>query len=181
MEEVPLLALAMPWIGHFQTRNRGTVCGSVAHADPSAELPLCLVTLGGEIVLESKKGKRIVKAADFFQGILTTDKRADELVVEVRFPLKREGITYRFREIAMRHGDFAIVSLAAAIGTDQVELGIGGVADRPQRRSLPRGAALPDALNQTAWSLDAQDDVQASAAYRRQLIRELGHQLIEGA
>jgi 2-furoyl-CoA dehydrogenase FAD binding subunit len=181
MDEVPLLALAMPWIGHFQTRNRGTVCGSVAHADPSAELPLCLVTLGGEIVLESKKGKRIVKAADFFQGILTTDKRADELVVEVRFPLKREGITYRFREIAMRHGDFAIVSLAAAIGTDQVELGIGGVADRPQRRSLPRGAALPDALNQTAWSLDAQDDVQASAAYRRQLIRELGHQLIEGA
>ena len=107
MDEVPLLALAMPWIGHFQTRNRGTVCGSVAHADPSAELPLCLVTLGGEIVLESKKGKRIVKAADFFQGILTTDKRADELVVEVRFPLKREGITYRFREIAMRHGDFA--------------------------------------------------------------------------
>ncbi|MDT4887122.1 hypothetical protein FQZ97_1235430 [compost metagenome] len=98
----------------------------------------------------------------------------------MRFPLKREGITYRFREIAMRHGDFAIVSLAAAIGTDQVELGIGGVADRPQRRSLPRGAALPDALNQTAWSLDAQDDVQASAAYRRQLIRELGHQLIEG-
>lgn len=139
MDEVPLLALAMPWIGHFQTRNRGTVCGSVAHADPSAELPLCLVTLGGEIVLESKKGKRIVKATDFFQGILTTDKRADELVVEVRFPLKREGITYRFREIAMRHGDFAIVSLAAAIGADQVELGIGGVADRPQRRSLPRG------------------------------------------
>jgi 2-furoyl-CoA dehydrogenase FAD binding subunit len=180
MDEVPLLALAMPWIGHFQTRNRGTVCGSVAHADPSAELPLCLMTLGGEIVLKSKKGQRIVKAADFFQGILTTDKRADELVVEVRFPLKREGITYRFREIAMRHGDFAIVSLAAAIGADQVELGIGGVADRPQRRSLPRGAALPDALNQTAWSLDAQDDVHASAAYRRQLIRELGHQLIEG-
>src|SRR3990167_4148824 len=180
MDEVPLLALAMPWIGHFQTRNRGTVCGSVAHADPSAELPLCLVTLGGEIVLESKKGKRIVKAADFFQGILTTDKRADELVVEVRFPLQRETITYRFREIAMRHGDFAIVSLAAAIGTDQIELGIGGGAHRPPRRSLPRGAGLPYALNQTAWSLDAQDDVQASAAYRRQLIRELGHQLIEG-
>lgn len=180
VDEVPLLALAMPWIGHFQTRNRGTVCGSVAHADPSAELPLCLVTLGGEIVLESKKGKRVVKAAEFFQGILTTDKRADELLVEVRFPLKREGIGYRFREIAMRHGDFAIVSLAACVGIDEVRLGVGGVADRPVMRSLPRGPALADALNETAWSLDAQDDVHASAAYRRQLIRELGHRLIEG-
>jgi 2-furoyl-CoA dehydrogenase FAD binding subunit len=180
VDEVPLLALAMPWIGHFQTRNRGTVCGSVAHADPSAELPLCLVTLGGEIVLESKKGRRVVKAAEFFQGILTTDKRADELLVEVRFPLKREGIDYRFREIAMRHGDFAIVSLAACVGTGEVRLGVGGVADRPVMRSLPRGAALADALNETAWSLDAQDDVHASAAYRRQLIRELGHRLIEG-
>lgn len=180
VDEVPLLALAMPWIGHFQTRNRGTVCGSVAHADPSAELPLCLVTLSGEIVLESKKGKRVVKAAEFFQGILTTDKRADELLVEVRFPLKREGIGYRFREIAMRHGDFAIVSLAACVGTDEVRLGVGGVADRPVVRSLPRGAALADALNETAWSLDAQDDVHASAAYRRQLIRELGHRLIDG-
>ena len=126
------------------------------------------------------KGKRVIKAAEFFQGILTTDKRADELVVEVRFPLKREGITYRFQEIAMRHGDFAIVSLAACVGTDEVRLGVGGVADRPVVRSLPRGAALPDALNETAWSLDAQDDVHASAAYRRQLIRELGHRLIEG-
>ncbi len=180
VDEVPLLALAMPWIGHFQTRNRGTVCGSVAHADPSAELPLCLVTLGGEIVLESKKGRRVVKAAEFFQGILTTDKHANELVVEVRFPLKREGITYRFQEIAMRHGDFAIVSLAACVGADEVRLGVGGVADRPVVRSLPRGAALADALNETAWSLDAQDDVHASAAYRRQLIRELGHRLIEG-
>lgn len=179
-DEVPLLAVAMPWIGHFQTRNRGTVCGSVAHADPSAELPLSLVTLGGEIVLESMKGKRVIKAAEFFQGILTTDKRADELVVEVRFPLKREGIIYRFQEIAMRHGDFAIVSLAACIGIDEVRLGVGGVADRPVMRSLPRGAALPDALNETAWSLDAQDDVHASAAYRRQLVRELGHRLIEG-
>ena len=179
-DEVPLLALAMPWIGHFQTRNRGTVCGSVAHADPSAELPLCLVTLGGEIVLQSKKGQRSVKAGDFFQGILTTDKRADELVVEVRFPLKREGITYRFQEIAMRHGDFAMVALAAAIGEEQVEFGIGGVSDRPQHRRLARDATLKDALNEVAWSLDAQDDVHASAAYRRQLVRELGQRLIEG-
>lgn len=179
-EEVPLLALAMPWIGHFQTRNRGTVCGSVAHADPSAELPLCLVTLGGEIVLESKKTSRVVKAADFFQGVLSTAKQADELVAEVRFPLLREGVKYRFQEIAMRHGDFAIVALAAAIDSEHADLGIGGVSDRPQRRRLSLGSTLNDELNVVAWSLGAQDDTHASAAYRRQLVRELGQRLVEG-
>lgn len=181
IDEVPLLAQAMPWIGHFQTRNRGTVCGSVAHADPSAEIPLCLVTLGGTVVLESLKGKRReLPAEQFFQGVLTTEKRPDELVVEVHFPLREPDVDYRFREIAMRHGDFALVALAACIRKDQVDLGIGGVADRSVLRRLPLGAELKDALNTFAWSLGAQDDVHASAAYRRQLVRELGQQLIEG-
>lgn len=181
IDEVPLLAQAMPWIGHFQTRNRGTVCGSVAHADPSAEIPLCLVTLGGTVVLESLKGKRReLPAEQFFQGVLTTEKRPDELIVEVHFPLREPDVDYRFREIAMRHGDFALVALAACIRKDQVDLGIGGVADRSVLRRLPLGAELKDALNTFAWSLGAQDDVHASAAYRRQLVRELGQQLIEG-
>ncbi|MFC3606792.1 FAD binding domain-containing protein [Stutzerimonas tarimensis] len=180
-DEVPLLAQALPWIGHFQTRNRGTVCGSVAHADPSAEIPLCLVTLGGTVVLESLKSKRReVAAAEFFQGVLTTEKRADEMVSEVHFPLREAGAAYRFREIAMRHGDFALVALAACIREREVSLGIGGVADRPVQRRLPLGADLAPALNAFAWSLGAQGDVHASAAYRRQLIRELGQQLIEG-
>ncbi|MCS2607806.1 FAD binding domain-containing protein [Halomonas dongshanensis] len=180
-DEVPLLAQAMPWIGHFQTRNRGTVCGSVAHADPSAEIPLCLVTLGGTVVLESLKGKRReVVAAEFFQGVLTTEKRPDEMVVEVQFPLRETGVIYRFREIAMRHGDFALVALAACIRQREADLGIGGVADRPTLHRLPLGAELKDSLNTLAWSLGAQDDVHASAPYRRQLVRELGQQLIEG-
>lgn len=179
-DEVPLLAQALPWIGHFQTRNRGTVCGSVAHADPSAEIPLCLVTLGGQIVLESLKGKRReVPAVEFFQGVLTTARRPDELVSEVHFPLADPAVRYRFREVAMRHGDFALVALAACVREDGVELGIGGVSDRPVLRRLPRGEGLPDALNAFAWSLGAQDDVHASAAYRRHLVRELGQQLIE--
>ena len=179
-DEVPLLAQAMPWIGHFQTRNRGTVCGSMAHADPSAELPLCLVTLGGQVVLESLKGKRReVPAAEFFQGVLTTARRADELITAVHFPLADPAVRYRFREVAMRHGDFAMVALAACIRDDSVDLGIGGVADRPTLRRLPRNDELADALNAFAWSLGAQDDVHATAAYRRQLVRELGRQLIE--
>lgn len=179
IDEVPLLAQALPWVGHVQTRNRGTVCGSVAHADPSAELPLCLAALGGEVVLEARRGKaRKVAAADFFQGVLTTARRPDELVTEVRFPLKRKGCTYRFREVSMRHGDFAIVALAAVIADNQVELSVGGVADRPVRRALALGAGLADAINEFAWALNAQDDAHASAVYRRHLVRELGIRLI---
>tara|TARA_R110002167_G_scaffold204404_1_gene408460 strand:+ start:27014 stop:27823 length:810 start_codon:yes stop_codon:yes gene_type:complete len=178
-EAVPLLAQAIPWIGHFQTRNRGTVCGSLAHADPSSELPLCLITLGGELVLESAKGRRVVAAENFFQGILTTARRADELVTEARFPLGQANTSYRFNEIAMRHGDFAIVSLAAVVGANEARLGVGGVADRPVVRNFAVGSELPAALNEMAWTLEAQDDVQASASYRRQLVRELGLRLIK--
>ncbi|PMR76586.1 FAD binding domain-containing protein [Billgrantia endophytica] len=180
-EAVPLLTQAMPWIGHWQTRNRGTVCGSIAHADPSAELPLCLTALGGEVVLENRRGKsRRVVAHDFFQGVLTTDRHPDELITEVRFPLARADAAYRFVEVAMRHGDFAIVALAAVIDGDRVILGVGGVADRPVSRELDRHADPSEALNAFAWSLGAEDDAHASAAYRRQLIRELGRQLIAG-
>ncbi|MCE8028341.1 FAD binding domain-containing protein [Billgrantia desiderata] len=180
-EAVPLLAQAMPWIGHWQTRNRGTVCGSIAHADPSAELPLCLAALGGQVVLENRRGKsRRVMAEDFFQGVLTTDRRQDELITEVRFPLARPGAEYRFREVAMRHGDFAIVALAAVVDSDRLTLGVGGVADRPVAREFVRHADPSEALNALAWSLGAEDDAHATAAYRRQLIRELGLELIAG-
>jgi len=179
-EEVPLLAQAMPFIGHAQTRNRGTVCGSIAHADPSAELPLCLAALAGEVVLETRKGKtRRVPSNEFFQGVLTTAKRPGELVTEVRFPLRLQGAIYRFHETSMRHGDFAIVALAAVIQGGQVDLTVGGVADRPVRRSLSLNDDLSSALNDFAWSLNAQDDAHASAVYRRHLVRELGARFIK--
>lgn len=181
-ERVPLVAQALPWVGHFQTRNRGTVCGSVAHADPSAELPLCLATLGGEVVLEGRRGRpRVVPAASFFQGVLTTDRAPGELITGVRFPLAQAQTQYRFTEVAMRHGDFAIVALAAAIRGEQVDLGVGGVADRPVVRTLPAGDGLDEALNEFAWALGAEDDAHATAAYRRTLVRELGRQLITEA
>jgi len=183
-ERVPLLAQVMPWVGHFQTRNRGTVCGSVAHADPSAELPLCLAVLGGEIVLERRhwrRGRRVVPAGEFFQGLLTTARAPDELITGVRFPLARSDHHYRFTEVAMRHGDFALVALAADIGPDDILLGAGGVADRPVVRRMPRDADLDTELNTFAWSLGAEDDGHASAAYRRQLVRELGYKLLTEA
>jgi 2-furoyl-CoA dehydrogenase FAD binding subunit len=181
-QEVPLLKLAIPWISHFQIRNRGTVCGSVAHADPSAELPLCLTALQGEVVLRSQGGRRVLPAQDFFQGMLTTATRPGEIIEEVRFPLRDKSARYAFEEVSIRHGDFALVAAAAVVTPANIALTIGGVSDRPRRLSLPRlaGDELGAAINDFAWELDAQSDTHATAGYRRHLVRSLGRKLIDG-
>jgi 2-furoyl-CoA dehydrogenase FAD binding subunit len=109
---VPLLAKMIPWVGHFQTRNRGTICGSLSHADPSSEIPLALAVLGGSVVLRSKRGTRTLTADQFQTGVLSTAREPDELVVAAHFPASTRGGT-AFREIGRRHGDFAIVGVAA--------------------------------------------------------------------
>ena len=179
----PLLAKALPNIGHFQTRNRGTVCGSLAHSDPSSELPLCLATLGGEVVLQSRAGSRTVAAADFQTDMLTTDCGPQEMVVAARFPVAVPGAGYAFAEIARRHGDFAIVALAAMVTGDTVRLGVGGVADTPQVREWQgvSGDALDDALNAFAWEMGGGDDVHATARYRREIVRRIGRKVITEA
>jgi 2-furoyl-CoA dehydrogenase FAD binding subunit len=173
-----LAALALPWIGHVQTRSRGTVCGSIAHADPSAELPLILCALGGEVHLRSARRRRRVTARDFFAGMMATTRADDELIEAVSFPADQKRCA--FREVARRHGDFAIVACAAVATTAGVCLAIGGVADTPVSRDLPRlvGSALEDALNAFAFELDARDDVHATARYRRDLVRMIGRDLV---
>jgi 2-furoyl-CoA dehydrogenase FAD binding subunit len=180
-DEVPLLAQALPHLGHFQTRNRGTVCGSIAHADPSAELPLCLSALGGEVRLRSRLRGRTVPADQFFLGPLSTAREPTELIEAVRFPAAVPGTRYGFVEVSMRHGDFAIVALASAVNRTQTVLAVGGVADRPQVQRWPRLAdsEVEDALDQLASDLGARDDQHASAAYRRHLVRTLGRRLLE--
>jgi 2-furoyl-CoA dehydrogenase FAD binding subunit len=182
-DEVPLLALAFPHISHFQIRNRGTVCGSVAHADPSAELPLVLTALGGDVTLRSKKKTRVVAAQDFFQGMLMTARESDELVESVRFPLKKPGQRFGFAEVSARHGDFAVVACAAVVTDDAITIAVGGVADRPVAERWPRvaGDDLRSALNDLSWKLGAQDDAHISAKYRRHLVRQLGWRVIEEA
>ncbi len=181
--DLPLLARALPWVGHFQTRNRGTVCGSVAHADPSAEIPLALAVLDGEVVLRSARGTRRVKASAFQQGMLATARAADELIVAVRFPIRAANRRCAFREVARRHGDFAITAVAAVVEDDgAVRLGVGGVADRPAvRRIEPDGPALRAAVDAWAWELGGYEDMHASARYRRDLVRRLGPMVIEEA
>lgn len=180
---VPLLHKAIPFLGHFQTRNKGTVCGSLAHADPSSELPLCLATLRGEVVLRSKRGERVVKAADFQTGMLSTARAADEIVAAARFPFAKLGEGFAFTEVARRSGDFAIVALAAVASADRIRLGVGGMADRPVVREwdMLESGALDEALNALAWELRGQDDVHASARYRREIVRRLGRKMIEEA
>lgn len=180
LTRVPMLAAALPWVGHYQTRARGTVCGSVAHADPSAELPLCMMALGGAVHLRSARARRVVDARDFFLGTLLTARRDDEMIEAITLPVVQAGTGHGFAEMGRRHGDFAIVACAAVVDATSIVLAVGGVADRPMARRLPRldGSALDDALNAIAWSLDARSDFHATARYRRDLVRHLGRKVI---
>jgi 2-furoyl-CoA dehydrogenase FAD binding subunit len=179
----PLLAAALPWVGHTQTRSRGTVCGSIAHADPSAELPLVLVALGGEVHLRSRRRARRVPAEAFFTGMMATSRSDDEIVEAVSLPPRRPSAGYAFREVARRHGDFAIIACAAVVDESGARLAIGGVADRPMARNLPvpDSQDLAAALDDFAWDLEARDDLHATARYRRELVRRLGREVIEEA
>jgi 2-furoyl-CoA dehydrogenase FAD binding subunit len=180
--KLPLVALALPWTGHVQTRSRGTICGSIAHADPSAELPLSLVALGGSVHLRSLKRRRRVAAADYITGMMNTVRADDEMIEAVSFPLAAAR-GHGFREVARRHGDFAIVACAAVVGDKSIRFAVAGVADKPEARDWPRleRSALDDALNAFAYELDARDDFHATARYRRELVRRVGRTVIEEA
>jgi 2-furoyl-CoA dehydrogenase FAD binding subunit len=177
-KSLQLVAQALPWTGHVQTRSRGTVCGSIAHADPSAELPLVLCALGGEVHLRSVKKRRCVSAKEFFAGMMATTRSDDELIEAVSFPANQGRCA--FREVARRHGDFAIVACAAVATDKGVRLAVGGVADVPATREFPEleSDALDDAMNAFAYELDARDDFHASARYRRDLVRLIGADLV---
>ncbi len=182
-EMQPLLAAALPWVGHAQTRNRGTVCGSVAHADPSAEIPLVLVALNGSIELSSARKSRRVLAPEFFTGLMTTERGDNEMIEAVHFPLRAAGTGYAFNEYGRRHGDFAIVSCAAVVNANGARLAVGGVADRPLAIDIDgsNDAQISVALNDLAWSLNARDDLHATAGYRRELVRQMGLRTIAEA
>ena len=182
-DQLPLLAAVLPFVGHFQTRNKGTVCGSIAHADPSSEIPLSLATLGGEVVLRSQRGTRVLAASEFQRGMLTTAREPDELITAARFPIlatKRVA----FREVARRHGDFAIIAVAACVeGGSTVRVGIGGVADRPAMRkaTINSAAAAKEMFELLAGELEGYDDIHASARLRRDLLRRVGPVVVEEA
>jgi len=177
-QKLPLLAAALPFVGHFQTRNKGTVCGSIAHADPSSEIPLSLATLEGEVVLRGKRGERVLKAKDFQKDMLTTAREPDELITAVRFPVHGKGAA--FREVARRHGDFAMIAVAAiSDGKGGTRFGVGGVASTPVVRAVNGNASA--AVEKLANELEGYDDLHASAALRKDILRNLGPLVIAEA
>jgi CO/xanthine dehydrogenase FAD-binding subunit len=189
---IPLLAQALPWVGHQPTRNRGTIGGSIANADPSAEIPLVARTLDAEFAVQHTGGEQVIAARDFFLGSMTTALPAGACLREVRFPVWRsKRVGAGFHEISARRSDFAYVSAAAQIGLnakgtcDAIALGFGGLGDRPiaiDLGSLVGTRLSADALVNEAQiviarsiaGLDLASDLHASADYRRRLARTLG-------
>jgi CO/xanthine dehydrogenase FAD-binding subunit len=190
-----LLYTALRYVGHPQTRNQGTVGGSLAHADPSAELPLVFRTLGGRVFLQSARGERQVAAEDFFQFLFTTAIEPDELLTKIWWRLPEPHAGVAFQEFRRRHGDFALVAVACTMTLDgnqaiqQVRLGLAGVADTPvlidevgalvgERWKRERAQAVAAAA---IGRLDLADDMHATAAYRRQLTTVLTVRALEAA
>jgi CO/xanthine dehydrogenase FAD-binding subunit len=186
---------ALVHIGHPQTRNMGTIGGSLAHADPSAELPLLFTAVGGTAYVQSVRGERQIAAEDLFQSYFTTTLEPDEMLTKTvwRLPGTRTGAA--FKEFRRRHGDFALVVAACVLDLDgerrvrQVRLGIGGVAEKPllvqEARQVIGEAVTAERAESIAQTVAEQfnlaDDVQASAAYRQQLAKVALTQVLTGA
>jgi aerobic carbon-monoxide dehydrogenase medium subunit len=186
-DAVPLLAAALPLIGHEAIRSRGTIGGSLAHADPAAELPAVARALDAEFVVRSQSGERVISAADWFEGYLTTSRRPDELLVEVRFPAAERGTGISFQEVARRHGDFAIVGLAVSLTLSDgvisdARLAFSGVSDVPVRAAgaedllvgeRPSAELFDEAARRATEDLDPPADLHGSSDYRKKVAAAL--------
>jgi CO/xanthine dehydrogenase FAD-binding subunit len=186
-QRAPLVTRALANVGHVTIRNRGTIGGSIAHADPAAELPAAALALDAELVVRSAaRGERTIAAADFFQGFLTTALEPDELLVEVRVPGVPAGAGVSFVELARRHGDFAIVGAAAVVSPGDTRLVFIGVGGAPVRATeaeelLREGASYEEAAERAASTLDPASDLHASADYRRRVAKVLARRALEEA
>jgi CO/xanthine dehydrogenase FAD-binding subunit len=192
----PLLASVMPYLGHVQIRNRGTIGGSVVHADPAAELPALCVALEAAFVLRSAARQRTVKAADFFLTYLTTAIEPDEMLVGIRFPAWNPQWRWGFQEVCRRQGDFALVGAVALLQMDEDAIcqaarlamfGVGGAPVRPQRAeellSGQRldGRVLDQVANAVAAELEPDADMHASAEYRQEVGGVVARRALEAA
>jgi len=186
----PLIARALPHIGHAAIRNRGTLGGSIAFADPAAELPACLLALEGEVEATGPSGKRTIRAQDFFQGLFETALGSQDVLTAIRFPAATKDTRVGFAELARRHGDYAIVGLAASARADGKGLadvrlaffGVGATAMRAKKAEAALASGNVDAAV-AALDLEPQDDVQATGAVKKHLagvlLRRVAMQLLE--
>lgn len=191
-KQAPLIARAMPFIGHPAIRNRGTLGGSIAFADPAAELPACLLALDGEVDAQGPKGKRTIKAADYFKGLYETALGDQDILTAFRVPAATKDTRTGFAELARRHGDYAIVGLAACAradgrGLQDVRLAFFGVDNTPLRVEKSEAALARGDVDAAVASLDLNphDDIQATGAVKKHLagvlLRRVAAQLMEAA
>ena len=192
----PLLKAAVEHVAHYQIRNRGTVGGSLAHADPAAEMPGIAVTCDADIAVTGSSGSRVIPAKDFFLGALTTALEPDEIITEIKLPAWPAGRRWGFREFARRRGDFAMAAAALFYDRDaggkaaNAHVGIIGLGDRPRRLTEVEGvingstideATIARAAEVTSATVDAQEDIHASAAYRRSLAGTMVERALQSA
>jgi carbon-monoxide dehydrogenase medium subunit len=194
-DAVPLLAAALPLIGHEAIRSRGTIGGSLAHADPAAELPAVARALDAEFVVRSQSGERVIRAAEWFEGYLTTARHADELLVEIRFPAAKRGTGISFQEVARRHGDFAIVGLAASLTLSDgrisdPRLAFAGMADVPVRATdaenllvgeRPSAELFDAAARRATDDLEPPADLHGTSPYRKKVAAALVRRALQTA
>lgn len=184
----PLLHEVLPHIGHFQIRNRGTIGGSLSHADPAAELPAAIAALDGKMVLRSQRGERVLTTDDFFSGYFSTDVGPDELLTEIRLPVRQHSSGSAFLEVSRRHGDFALVGVASCVNLNSeaactaARIVLTGVHETPFRSQDAEQALVGTALgesdlkaasNLVTANLTPQSDIHASAEYRVHAARVL--------
>ncbi len=194
-DAVPLLAAALPLIGHEAIRSRGTVGGSLAHGDPAAELPAVARALDAEFVVRGPAGERMIPAARWFEGYLTTSRGPDELLLEVRFPAARPGTGVSFQEVARRHGDFAIVALAASLVLSggvisEARLALAGLSDVPVRAAAaedllagqrPSAELFDQAAHLAIDDLDPPADLHGSPESRKTVATALVRRGLQAA
>lgn len=191
-KHAPLIATAMPHIAHPAIRNRGTIGGSIAFADPAAELPACLLALGGEVEAQGPKGRRTIKADDFFRDLYETALGSGEVLTAIRVPVATAETRTGFAELARRHGDYAIVGLAATArakgkGLSDVRLAFFGVDNTPVRARKAEAALESGDVEAAVAALDLEphDDIQATGAEKKHLagvlLRRVAKQLMEAA
>jgi aerobic carbon-monoxide dehydrogenase medium subunit len=184
-KHAPLIALAMPHIAHPAIRNRGTIGGSLAYADPAAELPACLVALDGEIDIAGPAGKHSVKAGEFFKGLFETALGPHDVLSAVRVPAATPQTRVGFAELARRHGDYAMVGLAAVAQARDIRLVYFGVGETPVRARKAESALAAGSIDDAvqALDLDPPDDIQATGAVKKHLagvlLRRVAAQMME--
>ena len=192
----PLIHEVMQHVAHVPIRNRGTVVGSLCHADPSAEMPLLLMLLGGSVIAQGPQGRREIKAEEFFTSFLSTARRHDEIVVEAWFPTPPPGAGAAFDEVTRRHGDYALAAVGCVLTLDKqgnavtVQLAACGIADRPLRltaaEGILKGSALATvdldaAVNASLSAVTQSDEANASVSFRRRALGALIRRMVAKA